>query len=325
MSRATSFLSRLVRPVVDTLPPGTRRKIKELLGRPYPRLVGLDELDRELEVAARLFSSDQDRARRLLEGFELDLPGERPDDPFSKQYVEWTWDLYRLISGRAKYTTANEASPFDLDRAVKTPFPFETGSASVVGDDLVARGRVMRYMGTGRCGLVPPARIVEFGPGWGNLTIDVASTGFDVTAVEVDERFCSLIEERRRAHTNLNVVHEDMLEFEADEPYDAAIFFESFHHCSNHLAMLRNLHQIVRRGGPILFASEPVQKMAYPWGPRLDGLSLWSTRTYGWLELGFDSRYFFRALAATGWRAERLRLGTSTRRDDVIVAVDDRS
>ena len=74
----------------------------------------------------------------------------------------------------------------------------------------------------------------------------------------------------------------------ADAPFDAAIFYESFHHCADHLAMLERLHGIVGPAGRVLFAAEPVAPMAYPWGPRLDGYSLWSTRTYGWLELGFD-------------------------------------
>jgi hypothetical protein len=83
--------------------------------------------------------------------------------------------------------------------------------------------------------------------------------------------------------------------------------------------MLRRLHDIVRPGGVVLFASEPVQNLDYPWGPRLDGLSVWSSRTYGWLELGFDRAYFDRALARTGWSGRRHRLGPGAGETDVIV------
>ncbi len=163
-------------------------------------------------------------------------------------------------------------------------------------------------------------RIVEFGPGWGNLTADLVATGLDVTAVELDEKFCTLIGRRCDGPGRITVVQADMLGFIAEEPFDAAVFYESFHHCADHLAMLRRLHDIVRPGGVVFFAAEPVQRLAYPWGPRLDGLSVWSSRTYGWLELGFDTRYFDRALAHTGWAGRRVRLGAAMGEVDVIVA-----
>ncbi len=181
----------------------------------------------------------------------------------------------------------------------------------------------MRCIGESGLGLTPPARIVEFGPGWGNLTEDLVSTGFNVTAVEVDEQFCELIRRRCPNPELLAVTQQDMLSFNPDDLFDAAIFFESFHHCSDHLAMLEKLHRIVRPGGVVFFASEPVQRLNYPWGPRLDGLSLWSTRTYGWLELGFDTSYFDNALSRTGWRGTRRLLGAAMGEPDVIVAVAD--
>jgi SAM-dependent methyltransferase len=111
-----------------------------------------------------------------------------------------------------------------------------------------------------------------------------------------------------------------MLGFATDEPFDAAVFYESFHHCADHLALLERLHDVVRPDGAVLFAAEPVQRLGYPWGPRLDGLSVWSSRTYGWLELGFDTRYFDAALARTGWAGRRAGMGARPSETDVIVA-----
>ncbi len=162
--------------------------------------------------------------------------------------------------------------------------------------------------------------MVEFGPGWGNVTADMVATGLDVTAVEVDENFCRLVAERAHGPGRLEVEQADMLTFFAGERYDAAVFYESFHHCADHLEMLRHLHGIVRPEGAVLFAAEPVQHLDYPWGPRLDGLSVWSSRTHGWLELGFDQRYFDKALARTGWRGERRLAGARPGETDVIVA-----
>jgi SAM-dependent methyltransferase len=177
----------------------------------------------------------------------------------------------------------------------------------VVGEDLEARGHVLRCLGQGVAGLAPPARLVEFGPGWGNLTGELLATGYEVTAVDTDERFCELLGARHGHFEGLRVVHADMLDFEPDVPLDAAVFFE-------------RLHRMLKPSGVVLFAGEPVQPMAFPWGPRLDGLSLWSTRRYGWLELGFDPDYFAAVLQRTGWRATRRRLRRFAPKADVIVA-----
>ncbi len=277
-------------------------------------------MDGELARATELMAAAPDKARALLEGLALALPTAPPADPFSAAYREWTWDLYRRISGRAGYDTAHESSPFDLPAALARPFPYQSGSLALVGRDLVARGHLLHCL----AGVVPvgaaASRVVEFGPGWGNLTGDMVATGLDVTAVELDEKFRVLIGERCQGPGRLTVVPGDMLGFSTEQPFDAAVFFESFHHCADHLAMLRRLHDIVRPGGAVLFAAEPVQRLDYPWGPRLDGLSVWSSRTYGWLELGFDTAYFDQALARTGWAGRRVRLGAAMGEVDVIVA-----
>jgi SAM-dependent methyltransferase len=307
------------RDVFDALPAPARRIVRAAAGRPGPRQIALDRLDSELAVAAELFGSSEDKARAFLDGLSLVPPPDRPEDPFSPAYREWTWTLYRDISGRPGYTLTNESSPIDVAAAVERPFPFATGSPAVVGEDLEARGSVLRCLG-GAAGVVPPARVVEYGPGWGNLTMDLVATGYDVTAVELDPRFCELLRARTVPGGHLDVVPTDMLSFHPGEPFEAAVFFESFHHCADHLALLDQLHAVVGAGGCVLFAGEPLQDMPYPWGPRLDGLSLWSMRTYGWLELGFTPAYFRHALARTGWGAERHRAPRGRPKSDVVVA-----
>jgi SAM-dependent methyltransferase len=305
---------------VDALPPHLRRRARAALGRPGPRPIALSELDAELARATALMRSDPDEARALLGAFTVVPPTTPPVDPFSAVYREWTWDLYRAISGRASYDTANETSPFDLPAALARPFPYQTGSLALVGRDLAARGHLLDCLAGVAPSRAGALRVIEFGPGWGNLTQDMVATGLEVTAVELDEKFCRLIQNRCEGPGRLTVVQGDMLSFVTAEPFDAAVFFESFHHCAEHLSMLRRLHDIVRPGGTVLFAAEPVQRMEYPWGPRLDGLSVWSSRTHGWLELGFDIGYFDHALSRTGWVGQRVTLGAHMGEPDVIVA-----
>jgi SAM-dependent methyltransferase len=297
--------------------------VRTLAGRPGPREIGFDTLDAELAGATELMGASPERAQALLGGFVVALPSPPPADSFSDAYREWTWDLYRRISGRDRYDTSHESSPFDLERARTRPFPYESGSLKMVGRDLLARGHVLDTLSKA----LPAARgsarprVVEFGAGWGNLTADLVATGLDVTAVELDPKFCALVGQRCANGPGELIVEEgDMLGFETATPFDAAVFYESFHHCSDHLALLDRLHRVVRPEGVVLFAAEPVQRLDYPWGPRLDGLSVWSSRTYGWLELGFDMQYFDAALARTGWKGRRVGLRGRPAETDVIVA-----
>ncbi len=315
LRRPRHAASALAGRTVDALPSGPRRRVRAALGRPGPRQLTFDELDGELDRATALMAEAPDEAHALLQSFVLAPPSAPPANPFSDAYREWTWELYRLISGRDSYDTSHEASPFDVALARERPFPYQSGSLAMVGRDLAARGHLLRCLSD-----LDPQRVVEFGPGWGNVTADMVATGLDVTAVEVDENFCRLLTERGRGPGKLSVEQADMLTFFAGRRYDAAVFYESFHHCADHLAMLRHLHGIVRPEGAVFFAAEPVQRLEYPWGPRLDGLSVWSSRTHGWLELGFDERYFFQALGRTGWRGERHQAGARPGEIDVIVA-----
>jgi SAM-dependent methyltransferase len=315
LSTPVGLTGRVRRSLVEALPEPAVRLVRSLRGYRAPRLVTLDELDTQLEEAAKLFAVSEDAARHFLRGFHMAPPPGRPEDPFSDAYREWVWALYHQVSGRPDYSIANEASPFELEEAVSAPYPYSTGSTTVVGEELVARGFIVSTLG-----LSPPARVVEFGSGWGNLTVDLATMGFEVTAVEVEERFCALTKRRNRRPDRLEVVHAGMLEFTTEAPFDAAIFYESFHHCSDHVEMLHRLSDIVRPDGKVLWAGEPVAPMGYPWGLRLDGYSLWSTRTHGWLELGFDEAYFADVLVRTGWHATRTRLPEGSPLADVIVA-----
>jgi SAM-dependent methyltransferase len=297
------------------LPESVATRILAATGRTPPRRVELGALDAELSQAARFFEVSEDEARSFLRGFVLEPPRDQPADPFSPAYRDWVFGLYRSVSGRAAYSTDNEHSPFDVADALVRPYPHSTGSTTVLGEELMARGFIVKSLG-----VAPPAQIVEFGAGWGNLTLDLAALGFTVTAVEIEPRFCELIAARGREVSGLRVVQSGMLEFVPDRQFAAAIFYEAFHHCADHLAMLERLHTIVGPTGRVLFAAEPVGALDYPWGPRLDGYSLWSTRTYGWLELGFSADYFAQALARTGWSATRHRDAAASPLADVIVA-----
>jgi SAM-dependent methyltransferase len=271
------------------------------------------ELDAALAQADAAFAESDDAGRRFLNTFVYVHAEALPSDPYSESYRDAQMRLYAHVSGRATYEARiNEHSHFDLEAAKLRPFPYMTRSAETVGTQLVWQGLIIQHLS-----LPPGSRLVEFGAGWGNLTLHLAQMGHVVTAVEIEPAFGALIHDRAsRLGVDVHVVEQDMLEFEPDEQYDGAIFFESLHHCADHVRMLRRLDRIVAGSGVVLFGSEPLGDYPHPWGLRLDGLSVWSMRRFGWLELGFDTSYFLRTLLRLGWSPQRHRLGDA----DVIVA-----
>lgn len=283
----------------------------------------LDELDEKICECDRASEVSDDELRAVFNTFRMDPDSKLPTDPFSSGYHDFQMGLYRDLAGK-DYSTANETTNFDVAAAVRRPFPYSTGSCGTTGEHLIAIGAVLRIMA-----LPPQSRVLELGPGWGNITIALARLGHVVTAVDIEPRFCELIKLRAaREDLAIEVVNADFMSVASmREPFDAVLFFESFHHAVDHLALLRSLRKTVTAEGRLFFAGEPIQPdFPYPWGLRLDGQSLWSIRKHGWLELGFNDRYFLDALARTGWFGQKhvsadlgwLNVWEARRRDNTV-------
>ena len=215
------------------------------------------------------------------------------------EYRAEQFELYTRLSTRGEYCSENETSGFEVDSRV--PFPYYTKSPETVSNQLLAIGFMVKVMA-----LPTGASVLEYGAGWGNTTITLARMGYDVHAIDIDENFVRMVAER--AHRlGLDVVTE-VGEFlgvsELERTYDAVLFYECFHHCSDHQRMLNELHRVVKPDGNVVLAAEPILESFHaPWGLRLDGESLWAIRANGWLELGFQESYFVETCLRSGWSA----------------------
>jgi SAM-dependent methyltransferase len=286
-----------------------RRDVDRLRGRPTPperRVVHtLDELDEILHEGDLAALDSDDALRRVFQTFRMDLDYRLPDDPYSERYREAVLEMYEWLHG-APYSVANEETPFDTDAAVDAPFPFSTQSATTVGDYLMAVGHIIR-----RFELPPGSRVLEFGAGWGNTTLALAQMGHKVTAIDISPRFTDLITARaKRINVDVETLVGDFsLIHQLEGQFDGVLFFESFHHCPNHVDLIAGLDRVVAPNGRVMFAAEPIiESFPVPWGLRLDGESLWAIRRHGWLELGFQRSYFEQALDRYGWKADWARL-----------------
>ncbi len=291
--------------------------ILKLLNIPMRYINNLKDLDIEIQRADEKFAISHEEGIKALSEFAYAFKGDIPKDPYSQEYADAQMKLYLEISGREGYTIANEHVPFDFDALKNNPYPYYTQSPTTVGDQLIAQGFLIKALN-----LKPNARIVEFGPGWGNTTLHFAQMGYEVTAVDSEKSFTELIAYRTEMLSKkVELVNQDMLDFNSSKKYDAAIFFECFHHCSDHLKLIRNLYDLLNDDGLVAFAAEPIADapyFPYPWGVRLEGMSVWSIRKFGWLELGFDTSYFMRTLLLLGWTPNRYRSDASPIADVII-------
>jgi 2-polyprenyl-3-methyl-5-hydroxy-6-metoxy-1,4-benzoquinol methylase len=261
----------------------------------------LERLDEKLAEIDAAWSVSDDAARAVFSTFRMEIEVVDRDNPWSSEYRQAQFDLYHRISARPEYSTNNEVSGFPVDP--KRPFPFYTESHSTVGDQLIGVGFIIKTMG-----LPAGSSILEFGPGWGNTTIALAQMGYQVTALDIDPTFVQLIKDRAALFA-LTVDARVGAFLDAgtmEEQFDSVLFYECFHHCSDHVQLLEDLHRIVKPGGKVFLAAEPIfDGFHAPWGLRLDGESLWAIRQNGWLELGFTESYFVETCERSGWSVKR--------------------
>jgi|WetSurMetagenome_2_1015567.scaffolds.fasta_scaffold00061_17 2-polyprenyl-3-methyl-5-hydroxy-6-metoxy-1,4-benzoquinol methylase len=240
-----------------------------------------------------------------------------PTDPFSQEYALWQMNLYNTIA-KTDYTPANETIPLDTKNTV--PYPYSTGSPLLVGEMLSMCGNLIR-----QASFPAHSSILEIGSGWGNLTLQLAQMGYEVTSLDINSDSLQIIARRLgELKEKVSLVNEDMVTFASNctSMFDGIIFNASFHHCHNHLEMLRHLRRILNPYGKICLNEEPIRHadhpfLPYPWGLRMDGESVFMTRKRGWLELGFKYGYLKEAFRRNGFV---LRNVPSSTCDDLFIA-----
>jgi 2-polyprenyl-3-methyl-5-hydroxy-6-metoxy-1,4-benzoquinol methylase len=289
------------------LPEAEKLQDKSPAAEPVEVISTLDRLDEKLLEIEDAAAVSDDKVRSVFASFRMEIPINQDADPWSEAYRAAQFDLYRRITSRTDYSTSNEISGYAVDP--KIPFPYYTQSSNTVGDQLMAVGFLIKTMA-----LQPKSSILEFGPGWGNTTVALARMGYEVTALDIDPNFVKLIKDR--AHLLGLTLDARVGEFtdaaSIECQYDAVLFYECFHHCSDHIQLLADLHRLIKPGGRVFLAAEPILESFHaPWGLRLDGESLWAARANGWLELGFTESYFIEACARQRWKVVRVSADAS--------------
>ena len=279
--------------------------------------IDFDQLPAKINEAEEMRNVSDDAFRQSLASWYLaaDTFGPIPKDPYSEEFRAFQLSIYQQLAQQS-YQTENEAIEFDFDQELLRPYPYATQSFQTVGHHLTGLGWLIEKMS-----LPPGSEILEIGSGYGSLTVHLANMGYKVTCLDINERLLAFIKARTENFlVPIKTICGDMATVEIDGEFDAVIFNASFHHSLEHEWIIQRLDSVLSPKGLLVFVTEPVvsrfsSAVPYPWGIRLDGLSVWSIHKWGWLELGFQQAYFIQMLKAEGWKLSRHDLGFSPQTD----------
>ena len=272
---------------------------------------------------------------RRMSDLVLDVPQARTLarlDPVSPAYRRTAMALYLSLRGRPGDDAPGD--PADRyhagrDEAAATPPPADpwTGlvpwsfrDARMLSEHVLAWGHMLS-----RLDLPAGGSVLEYGPGSGQLLLMLARSGYRAHGVDIDPQALRSIR-LQASHLCLTVEtdHAAFGEGFGERRFDRILFYESFHHAFEFEPLLRRLHDRLEPGGRVLLCGEPVvagrqAAVPYPWGPRLDALSVFCIRRFGWMELGFTRDFLIRIARDTGWRIRHHPFPSCSRADIFVL------
>jgi 2-polyprenyl-3-methyl-5-hydroxy-6-metoxy-1,4-benzoquinol methylase len=229
--------------------------------------------------------------------YQPSTPIDKSADPFSEPYFRRQLSLYHELSGRALDQQANEHTHFDVDAHVVAPNPYDHGTPTILATHLL---RLVGAFQSGGC--ARNARVLDMGCGWGLSSEVAAYLGFIVTAVDINPDFVALVNRRaERLGATITAVRSAFDTFETHEKFDAILFYECLHHAVRPWTLLARMREMLAPGGCIILCGEPVNEHWWPnWGLRLDALSVYCIRKFGWFESGWSLPFIRRCLDLAG-------------------------
>ncbi len=222
---------------------------------------------------------------------------DKATNPFSDAYAAQQLSLYNEIAGRALDQQINKHTHFPVDTHVAAPNPYDHGTPSILATHLL---RLAGAFQLGGC--VRDARVLDMGCGWGLSSEIAAYLGFVVTAVDINADFVALVNRRAaRLGARIKAVRSAFDSFETTEKFNAVLFYECLHHAVRPWTLLARIREMLAPSGCIVLCGEPINEHWWPnWGLRLDPISVYSIRKFGWFESGWSLNFIRRCLDLTG-------------------------
>jgi 2-polyprenyl-3-methyl-5-hydroxy-6-metoxy-1,4-benzoquinol methylase len=219
-------------------------------------------------------------------------------DPFSDAYYNSQIELYQEISGRSLNQQEGEMMPLDVEHHSRGANPYHSTDINFISKHSRAILTALHM-----ANLPPAGKILDMGSGWGLTSEVMAFCGAQVTCVDINPLY---IELNRKRATRLNLPIQPKLssfdDYEDDQTYDLVFFYECLHHAVKPWETIQHIARFVKPGGKIAFAAEAITTVHWKtWGLRLDPLSLYCIRKFGWFESGWSGSFIQQSFKRGGF------------------------
>ncbi|MCI4589699.1 class I SAM-dependent methyltransferase [Sphingobium sp. BYY-5] len=222
-------------------------------------------------------------------------------DPFSDEYYAAQIGLYNELSNREFEQAKNELGDIDTAAHISAANPYNHDSPSGLAVHLERLARALKFAR-------PPlgGKMLDMGCGWGLSSEIAAYSGLDVTSIDINPQFVNLINQRAAAGSRRISAHQSSFDsFSADEQYDVIQFYECFHHAAKPWELIQRMAAHLKPEGKIVLSGEPVNQNWWKnWGLRLDALSVYCIRKFGWFESGWSQPFLLDAFQRSGLDVE---------------------
>ncbi len=290
--------------------------------------ISSDQLDDYVAEVDERGGLGTEATRELNADFEIELSVDvdQSADPFSAEYIASQEQVYRELSGREIDQDENEITPLDVDELVGRANPYGSTDATFIAKH--ARTILTSILVSQ---LPMSAKVLDMGCGWGLSTEMFGFTGCDVTAVDINPLFVDLVSQRAAARGyQVETVRSAFDEVTVDGLYDLVFFYESFHHAILPWKVLDVVGPLVKPGGKITLAGEPINDYWWKnWGLRLDADSVYCIRKFGWFENGWSADFITECFRRSGFELNLLpgigldqtTIGVATRIGDGVTGI----
>jgi 2-polyprenyl-3-methyl-5-hydroxy-6-metoxy-1,4-benzoquinol methylase len=218
-------------------------------------------------------------------------------DPLGEAYVSEQVRLHREISGHSYDVQQHEQTSFDIKRHIAAVNPYDHPDPKGLAVHVQRLARALRYANPKRDEV-----LLDMGCGWGLSSEVAAYLGLTVIGVDVNPTFVTLVNERaKRFGHAITAVTSTFEDFAPLQSFDIAFFYECLHHSIRPWIVVDRLAKELNVGGRLVLAGEPINSLWWKfWGLRLDALSVYCIRKFGWFESGWSLAFIEEVLRRAG-------------------------
>lgn len=260
----------------------------------------LDDFIGAWSEEANDFRSAEARDRYIPWKLIYDTAVDQSLDPFSNEYLACQIALYREVSGRDLDQASGELHPLDVQPLLSGPNPTGSHHASDNAEQIRALSALLALA---RLSYHP--KVLDMGAGGGLSSEVYAYAGCEVHAVDIDPLFASVARQRaaeRNFEISRSILNFDDAKQITGGPYQAAFFYQSFHHCLRPWTLIADLSEKLDASAVIGFTGEPIQDAWWnDWGLRMDQESVYVARRFGWFESGWSAGFIGECFARNGY------------------------